>query len=590
MLAGDEDGVAIVRGHVQRERPLEAVAHAAGRVAAGQFGPHLDVPELAVAGVPAHHHTAARTRSRRARPHDVRILGIGGREPALAPAHGDPFRPRYRPADAAEATGAAVAGAAERRSVLPVAEHVVGNRVVHRHVVHLADGQLGGVPRHAPIHGDGHVLVVADDHAVPVQRVDPHVVVVAPGPLSALVVDVGRAPVQGAGETGGLEVDFIRVVGADETVVVVGGASAQVAGVVHQLPRRPSVERTPELAALGLAPVPGHPVAGLDQRVHPIGIGRGQTEVGLPHRQRRQPVAFELPPGVAAILREVDAAALSAALPSPGVHLHGPHPGEEPARVGGVHLDAGSARVLVHEEHMLPALAAVRGAKDAARLLRTVGVAQGSHVYDIRIVRMDDDARHARRPSLAEPHVTPRPACVGGLVDPGSERDVRANVGLARPGPHDRRVRGRYRERPDRVIRLVVEDGLPVLAAVRGLPDPARSRSRVVGQGISGNPYHRGKAVAHRPDVSIPELLVGLRGDLLCPARASESEDHRYQRKQAPCGSQDRVHRHLPRCVTGARQHHTALAFCPASEPETVASGHEEPCLPQPRVRIMLTD
>ena len=440
-----------MRGDVQGEGPLEAEAHPARRVAAGQLRPHLDVAELAVAGVPAHHNATPCARARRARPHDVRVLRIGGREPTLASAHRHPLGPRNGPADASEAPRAAVAGTAKGGSVLPVAEHVVGDRVVHRNVVHLADGQLGGVPRHAAVHGDRHVLVVRDDHAVGVQRVDPHVVEVAAGPLQALVVDVGRAPVQRARQPRGLEIDFIRVVGADEAVVVIGRAATQVAGVVHQLPRRPCVERTPELPALGLAPVPGHPISGFDQRVDPVGIGRGQTHVGLPHRQQRQPVALELPPGVAAVLREVDAAALAPAFPSPGVHLHGPHPREEPARVGGVHLDARRARALVREEHVLPALAAVHRAEDAARLLRAVCVAQRPHIYDVRIVGMDHDARRARRPSLAEPHVAPRPARVGGLVDAGAERDVGANVGLTRPGPHDRRVRRRHRERSHRV-------------------------------------------------------------------------------------------------------------------------------------------
>ena len=40
----------------------------------------------------------------------------------------------------------------------------------------------------------------------------------------------------------------------------------------------------------------------------------------------------------------------------------------------------------------------------------------------------------------------------------------------------------------------------------------------------------------------------------------------------------------------GNRQHHTALAFRLASEPETVAPEHGGACLPQLPVRIMLTD
>ena len=166
-------------------------------------------------------------RARHARPHDVRVLRIGGREPTLASAHRHPLGPRNGPADASEAPRAAVAGTSKGGSVLPV------------------------------------------------------VVEVAAGPLQALVVNVGRAPVQRPRQPRGLAIHFIGVVGADEAVVVIGRAATQVAGVVHQLPRRPCVERTPELPALGLAPVPGHPVSGFDQRVDPVGIGRGQTHMSV---------------------------------------------------------------------------------------------------------------------------------------------------------------------------------------------------------------------------------------------------------------------------------------------------------------------
>ena len=51
-----------------------------------------------------------------------------------------------------------------------------------------------------------------------------------------------------------------------------------------------------------------------------------------------------------------------------------------------------------------------------------------------------------------------------------------------------------------------------------------------------------------------------------------------------PCSSSS------PRCVTGACQHHTALAFRLASEPETMAVEHGEACLPQLPGHIILTD
>ena len=107
---------------------------------------------------------------------------------------------------------------------------------------------------------------------------------------------------------------------------------------------------------------------------------------------------------------------------------------------------------LVREEQVLPALAAVHRAEDAARLLRAVCVAQRPHIYDVRIVGMDHDARRARRPSLAEPHVAPRPAPRRWTCRrPVPSETLERMWGLTRPGPHDRRVRRRHRERSHRV-------------------------------------------------------------------------------------------------------------------------------------------
>ena len=80
---------------------------------------------------------------------------------------------------------AAVARAAVGRLVLLVAEHVVGDLVVDGHVVHLRVGQPLPEPRAPAVDRDRQALVVRDDHAVGVGRIDPDVVVVAAGRLVA---------------------------------------------------------------------------------------------------------------------------------------------------------------------------------------------------------------------------------------------------------------------------------------------------------------------------------------------------------------------------------------------------------------------
>ena len=88
-----------------------------------------------------------------------------------------------------------VARPAVRRPVLPVTKHVVRDRVVDGHVVHLRDRRLDAVIGLATIARDVHALVVPDDQAVGVVGIDPQVVVVTTGALVPLVVDVGESPV-----------------------------------------------------------------------------------------------------------------------------------------------------------------------------------------------------------------------------------------------------------------------------------------------------------------------------------------------------------------------------------------------------------
>src|SRR5262245_46503373 len=74
---------------------------------------------------------------------------------------------------------AAVAGAARRWPVLAVAVDVVRDLVVGGDVVHLRDRELDVMPALAAVDRKAQAVVVRDDHAIAVSRIDPHVVVVA---------------------------------------------------------------------------------------------------------------------------------------------------------------------------------------------------------------------------------------------------------------------------------------------------------------------------------------------------------------------------------------------------------------------------
>ena len=81
-----------------------------------------------------------------------------------------------------------------------------------------------------------NALVVTDDNAVGIVRVDPEVVVVTSGSLRPLVIDVRQASVIGTRQARREKKDLVLVIGQDSAIVVVARAPAQVATVVDQLP------------------------------------------------------------------------------------------------------------------------------------------------------------------------------------------------------------------------------------------------------------------------------------------------------------------------------------------------------------------
>ena len=331
VLAAHVHGVVVVRRDVDRRVPDEAVAHARRRAPA-LLRPHLDGAVLAPVLLVAHHNAAHHPRPGRRGPHDVRIGRIRRGPPALAAAHVVPHAARNA-GDAALPLDAAVAGPAVGRLVLLVAEHVVRDGVVHRHVVHLSIREALTEPRLAAVDRDRQALVVRDDHAVGVGVVDPHVVVVAAGGLGPRG-HVQRASAVGrGGERGGEEVRLVLVVGRDCDARIVVWASHGVAVARDEGPGASAVFGAPELAVFGLASLPGDAVAGFEHGVDAVRVRARDCHRNLADRLLGQsdPVvrAVELRPGVAAVARDVQAAAGSAGGPPPGVDLELPGACEE---------------------------------------------------------------------------------------------------------------------------------------------------------------------------------------------------------------------------------------------------------------------
>ena len=532
VLAPYVDRLVVVRGDVHGGIPDEAVPDTLCRAPA-LLRPHLDAPPLAPFLLVAHHDAAHHARPGGRGPDDVGVDRIRGGKPALAAAHVMPHAARNA-GDAPLALDAAVAGPPVGGLVLLVAEDVVGDLVVHRHVIHLRVGEALAEPRPAAVDGDGEALVVRDDHAVAVAGVDPHVVVVAAGRVLARD-HVDRAAAVGRDrEGGGQEVRLVLVVGRDHDPRVVVRPAHGVAVAGDALPGAAAVGGAPHLPVLGLAAVPRNPVAGLKHRVDALRVRGRDRHRDLAHRQVGQPDAvvgpIQLLPGVAAVARDVQAAAGSAAGAPVGVNLELPRPREEVARVDRVERDVGAAGVLVHEEDALPALAAVRGAVDAALLLRAVGMPQRADVDDVGIGRMDGEPGNAAR--LLQPHERPGPAGVGRLVDALPDGDVAADLTLAGTGPDDVGIGRGHPQRADRLHWLVVEDGVPVHAAVGRLVDASGGGAHVVGVGVARQAGGRGEAVAFGPDVAPLEVGVGFGGGSLLGGGRRGGRDQGQQEQE----------------------------------------------------------
>ncbi len=239
----------------------------------------------------------------------------------------------------------------------------------------------------------------------------------------------------------------------------------------------------------------------LDEGVHPVRVAARHGHRDLADRmvRRGHAVPDRLVPRRAAVARHVDAAGRAAAVEIPGMDEQRPHAGIERVRIARVHREVRAAGLVVELQHLLPRLAAVGRAIDAALRLRLEQLPQRADEHAIRIVRVDDDAADVA--GFFEAHVLPVVAGVGRLVDAVAHRVERPDEErLAGPGPHGVGRGVGDRERADGGDLLVIEDRLPVHAAVLRLPDAARGRADVVHHRIPRLAGDGGGTVAVGPD------------------------------------------------------------------------------------------
>ncbi|GBD16679.1 hypothetical protein HRbin26_01582 [bacterium HR26] len=434
--------------------------------------------------------------------HDVGIVRLDGDVAALAAARRIPVALVDRPIDRA-------ARHADRGVVLLRAVDTVGNLVVGDDVVELGRRLvIDRGPARAAVEGDAGAAVVPLDHPERVVGVDPERMVVAVGGGHAVE---GRPAVDRLPEAVVLDPDRVRIF--------------WIGGDVHVVPGAGTEQRLLAEADPGLAVVIGAEhgaVLGLDQCPDAAGLGRRDRDADLaqePGRQAR--LAGDLLPGVTAVEGTPEPALLAAAHQRPGVALHLPDRREEDARVVAIHRDVVAAGVRALVEHLLPGLAAIGRAEDAALLVGPEGMAERRHVDDVRVARVDHDLADVA--GVGEPAVDPGTAGIRGLVDAIAVGDVVADAGLAGADIDDVGVGFRHRDGTDSGgAEEAVGDVAPGHPAVGRLPDPASAGAEVEGhrvRDVTGDGDHPPAAV--RADAAPLQRREQAFGDL--PARSRHS-------------------------------------------------------------------
>ena len=493
-VAGLEDHVGGEVEHVRVGRREDDRLRAVDPVGVAEHRDRRHVLRL-VGGPPVlGHHVAAGAVD------DVRVERVGCDVAVLDGAHRVPVAEGDRAVVAA-------AGDAHRAALLLAAADLVGELVARLDVVELR-GRLvvPGAPGAAAVGADHRALVGGEQDDVRVVRVDPDVLVVVAARRAAQAGPGLAAVLRAHGDDGGA-VDDVRVLRVDghhrqiaaadphQRPWVVGDALPGGAGVVR------AVEPLP-LARLVAA-------AGRrrQQRVDAVGPARRDRQVGL--HDLVGEAAGELAPVVAAVGRLEDAAVAAAivvvVLPRPLAAL--PEGRVDDLRVGRIDVDVVGAGVLVEEEHLLPALAAVGRAEDAALGIGAVGVSEHRGEDAVGVARVDGERRDLL--PLLEAEVLPGLAAVGRLVDAVADREIGALQPLARADVERLRRRGSDRDGADRLRRLAVEDRLPGSAVVVRAPDAAVADADIEDAGVTRRPGEgAGATAAEGADVAPVHLLV----------------------------------------------------------------------------------
>ena len=364
------DDFRVVRRHHDDGLPREAVLDLVGMVAVAVLG--IDPPALRLARLDVEPLDFSLARA----PDDLPV----GRRPDAAGLAARRLRPRLRRVIEAERHGRH-ARHHQRRVVLLRAVEVVRMPLVDADHVDLGRRLVQDArPRASAVRRDVRAAVVALDRVERVIGIEPDAVVVAVRRRD------GRerlAAVRGLEQPERVHPDFFGVFRVHVHVVEVERTRAQVRRAVDQLPGRTGIVRAIQAALRARR---------LDHGVDGRRAAARDVDVDLADQHARE-ARRELLPGVSAVGRLVDAALGrgTAADDVPALAEAAIHPGVELVGVRVVDREHAAAGRVVHEQRLLPRLAAVGRLEDAALVVGPERRAERREPHDVGIGGVNDD-------------------------------------------------------------------------------------------------------------------------------------------------------------------------------------------------------
>ena len=166
-----------------------------------------------------------------------------------------------------------------------------------------------------------------------------------------------------------------------------------------------------------------------DERINTVGVAARDRDASPSENSRGQAFPIQVFPGVAAIDGLVKSATGTTAGEAPWRARTLPESGEEHIGIVRIEGQVNGASLVILEQNLLPGLAAIAGAEDAAVRIGAISMAERGNIDKIRIARMNQNSGDVLR--VVQANVGPGFAAVSRFVYAIAIRDVAANAGLS---------------------------------------------------------------------------------------------------------------------------------------------------------------